>query len=277
MKQTDSFQFNAITGFKFGSLPIGKPKRFVYIYYVDGLLIDTGYYHMRKEIWAAIRNLKVQQIYLTHHHEDHAGNVNLLSKHFNCKVYASKLCTEIMRQPPRINLIQKVIWGKAKPFTSIRVKEDFIETEKYRFEIIAAPGHAIDMVCLLEKNEGWLFSADLWVANRIKFFMQHESMAQQIESIQKILQYDFDVLLCSHNPQLKNGKACMKQKLAFLKDFYQQVAQLYAEGLTAKAILTKMGMQENKTMKWFSGGALSSVNMVLSVMRDEDKKAHNKN
>jgi len=272
MKLTDSFHFKAITAFKFGSLPIGKPRRFVYIYYVDGLLIDTGHYHMRKEILASVHNFKVQQIYLTHHHEDHTANVNLLSKHFNSRVYASKLCTEIMRQPPRINLLQQAIWGKAQPFTSITIKEDFIETEKYRFEIIATPGHAIDMVCLLEKSEGWLFSADLWVASRIKFFMQSESMAQQIQSIQKILQYDFEVLLCSHNPQLKNGRACLQQKLAFLQDFYYRIAHLYAQGLSTKAILTKMDMQENKFMKWLSGGALSSVNMVLSVMRDEDLK-----
>jgi len=272
MKLSDSFQFNGIKGFKFGSLPIGKPRRFVYVYYIDGLLIDTGHYHMRKEILASVLNLNVEQIYLTHHHEDHTGNVALISKHFNCSVYTSKLCAEIMQKPPRINFLQQVVWGKAKPFEAAIVKKDFIETNNYRFEIIAAPGHAIDMVCLLEKNEGWLFSADLWVANRIKFFMRPESMAQQIESLKKILQFDFEVLLCSHNPQLKNGKACLQKKLIFLQDFYQKVASLYQQGYPAKVILNKMDMQENKPMKWLSGGALSSLNMVLSVIRDENSR-----
>lgn len=276
MKLTDSFQFKAIKGYKFGSSPLGKPNMWVHLFFIDGLLIDTGHSNMGQEILATVQNLSVEQIYLTHHHEDHSGNVALLSKHFNCSVYASKKCTTIIQHPPPISFVQKLIWGKAKPFYTAIAKEDFIETPNYRFEIIAAPGHAVDMVCLLEKNEGWLFSADLWVANKIKFFMRPESMAQQITSLKNILQYDFEVLLCSHNPQLKNGKTCIEQKLAFFQDFYGQVAELYHKGYTAKAIFKKLQLKENKRVKFSSGGALSSFNRVLSVVRDEDEKRENR-
>jgi len=272
MKLTDTFQFQTIKGFKFGSSPFGKPNMWVHLFFVDGLLIDTGHSNMRQEVLATVQNLPIQQIYLTHHHEDHTGNVNLLSTHFNCPVFAPQQCTDIMHQPPRISFIQKIIWGKAQPFTSAIAKDGFIETPNYRFEIIAAPGHAVDMVCLLEKTKGWLFSADLWVANKIKYFMRPESMAQQIASLKRILNYDFEVLLCSHNPQLKNGKVCLQQKLIFLQDFYGKVAELYQQGYTAKAIFKKLQLKESKRIKFLSGGALSSFNMVLSVIRDEDLK-----
>jgi len=244
----------------------------VHLFFVDGLLIDTGHYNMRNEIWTTIKHLPVQQMYLTHHHEDHTANARLLSKHFNCPVFASKKCADIMRKPPGISFAQQLSWGKAHAFSEIKIKEDFIETPNYRFEIIATPGHAKDMVCLLEKNNGWLFSADLWVADRIKYFMRPESMAQQIQSIQKILQYDFEVLFCSHNPQFKKGKTRLESKLAFLQDFYGTAATLYRQGYSAKAILHQMNIKENKRVKWLSNGALSSLNMVLSVMRDEDWK-----
>lgn len=272
MKLTDSFQFKAIKGFKFGSSPLGKPNMWVHLFFIDGLLIDTGHSNMSKEVLATVQNLHVEQIYLTHHHEDHSGNVDLLSNHFNSPVYAPKKCVEIIPNPPDISLVQKLIWGKAKPFFTAIAKDDFIETPNYRFEIIAVPGHSIDMVCLLEKKQGWLFSADLWVANKIKFFMRPESMAQQIASIKKILQYDFEVLLCSHNPQLKNGKTCLEQKLVFLEEFYGKVAELYHKGYTAKVIFKKLDLKENKRIKFLSGGALSSFNRVLSVVRDEDEK-----
>lgn len=249
---------------------------FVHMFFVDGLLIDTGHYNMRKEILNTLQQLNVQQLFLTHHHEDHTANAGLLSQHFNCTVYASKKCAELMKHPPKISFVQQLIWGKAQAFISVITKDDYIETPNHRFDIIAAPGHAIDMVCLLEKNKGWLFSADLWVANRIKLLMSAESMAQQIESIKHILHYDFEVLFCSHNPQFSNGKTCLQQKLQFLQDFYGQAAYLYQQGNSAKAIFKKMNLKENKWVKFLSGGELCRLNMVLSVIRDEEQKRSKK-
>jgi hypothetical protein len=57
MKIVESFNYQAITGFKFGYLPFGKPKQFSYIYIIDGLLIDTGHSKMRNSIEPQLRGL----------------------------------------------------------------------------------------------------------------------------------------------------------------------------------------------------------------------------
>lgn len=245
---------------------------YVFVYYVDGLLIDTGHRNMKTQIFDTLKDLDVQQMYLTHHHEDHTANARVLQQHYKCPIYSSQLCAEIMKQPPRISFGQWLTWGKSTPIDTLSIKEEILETAQYTFEIIPIPGHAIDMVCLYEKNQGWLFSADLYVYHYIKYFMRPESMAQQIDSLQRIIQLDFDILFCAHNPQFKNAKDSLRKKLQFFEDFYGNVALGHQKGYPAKTIFKQMNLKEDWQVKLISGGSLSTLNMVRSVIRDESIK-----
>ena len=277
MKITKLFHHENIQGFKFGSQPIGKPRMFSHIYFIDGLLIDTGHSNMRKEVLKTIKDLPVEQNFLTHFHEDHTGNVQAVQDHFQCPTYASQLCVDIMKAPPSISFGQKLTWGNRPANTNILVKENFIKTEYYHFELIPIPGHAPDMLALYEPNQGWLFSADLWVNDFIRIFMRPESMYQQIQSLKKVLELEFDVLLCSHNPQFKNGKEQVKKKLVFMEYFYETVADLHRKSFSVKAIIKEMKLKEDWSIRILSAGALSTANMIKSVIRDEVNLKLNKN
>jgi len=268
MKIVDSFSYQEIKGFKFGQSIMGKPKLYSHIYYIDGMLIDTGHRRMGEDVLDLIKDLEVDKIFITHYHEDHSGNIYLLQKHFDCPVYASQLCSEIMKAPPRISLSQKMTWGDRPPFHTIIPIQRSIKTKKYKFEIIDIPGHAIDMVALYEPNNKWLFSADLYVNSYIGYFLKEESMIQQILSIKNILELDFDVLLCGHNPQFTRGKEKLTKKLKFLESFYNDVSSEYKKGKNAHQIFKSFELKEFKMVRYLSGGALSKMNMVKAVIRD---------
>jgi len=272
MKITKTFQFEEIQGFKFGSWPFGKPRMFSHTYFVDGLLIDTGHSNVQKEVLERLKPLPVKQIFLTHHHEDHTGNLKALQQHFQCPTYASTACIELMKNPPNISFAQWLTWGKTQANFEIKSHEKQLITPKYRFDIIPIPGHAVDMVCLYEANKGWLFSADLWVAERIRYFMRSESMRQQIDSIKRVLTLDFEVLLCSHRPQFKDGKKKLQNKLEFMENFYGEVVDLYQKDHSISQILKEMKLKEDWSIRLLSGGALSTKNMVNSVIRDEKNR-----
>ena len=269
MKQVDSFTFDAIQGFKFGSWPFGKPSMYVHTYFIDGLLIDTGHSNMRKEIISTLSQLPVNQIFVTHHHEDHTGNLVPLQDHFACPAYASSRCVELMEHPPVISFAQWLTWGKTDPNVDLIAEDRFLSTEYFHFELIPIPGHAVDMVGLYEANQGWFFSADLYVYDYIRYFMRSESMAQQIQSIHKVLELDFEVLLCSHNPKFQDGKQRLRKKLQFLKDFYGKVSRLYHNGYSISAIIKELKLRRSWQIRILSTGELSTVNMVRSVIRDE--------
>ena len=272
MRISDSFTYEGIEGFRFGYRPVGTPQMFVHIYYVDGLLIDTGQRKMAQAVFNTISKLPVAQIYITHHHEDHTGNLKALQNHFDCPAYSSKQCTQLMQDPPKISFAQKVLWGNRPGTDKLIIREDTIETDKYRFKIIPIPGHAEDMVALYEPNKRWLFSADLYVNYYISYFLYNESTIGQINSIRKVLDLDFDVLLCAHNPQLKSGKEKLEKKLKFLEGFYHKVAQCYDGEKSALQIFKELNFKEKWPVRIMSGGSLSKLNMVKSVIRDLENK-----
>ena len=272
MKVSKSFQHGSVKGFKFGSSKFGQPKMFVNAYFIDGLLIDTGHSNMKKEVMATLSGLPIEQIFITHHHEDHTGNLNVLQKHFRCPAYSSSLCAEMMKNPPGISFAQWLTWGNRPANFELKIKDHFIETQNHFFEIVPIPGHAIDMVALYEKKEGWLFSADLFVSEYIRYFMRAESMKEQINSLKKVLELDFEILFCSHNSQFENVKEKLQRKLEFFENFYGKVAQLHHKGYSITRIFKEMKLKKNWSVRLLSTGELSTLNMVKSVIRDENNQ-----
>ena len=244
----------------------------MYVYFIDGLLIDTGQVKMREAVLNKTRNLPITQIFVTHHHEDHSGNAEALEKILGCPVYGSRLCQETMLNPPEISLPQKLFWGDRPAFTGIIPVEKELKTKKYSFQLIPIPGHAHDMVALFEPEQKWLFSADLYLSSRISYFLYSENIQQQIESISKVLQLDFDALFCAHRPVLKNGKEQLKRKLDYLEEFVDIVLRLHQEGKSIRGIMRGLPVKETWLVRLLSSGDLSLRNMALSVLRDFEQK-----
>jgi len=268
MKRIKPFEHEIVKGVAFGSSPFGEPSLYVYIWFIDGLLIDTGHRHMRKEILATIGDWPIEQLYITHHHEDHSANIRVIKEQHACRVLTSTACADIMKHPPSISPAQHMSWGMYEPYTTFTIEEQRVATSNYVFDIHPIPGHATDMVCLHEPDQGWLFSADLYLNYYIKYFMRGESMKAQINSLKLVLQLDFDTMFCAHNPQLKEPKSLLSKKLQFLEDFYGNVNRRVTRGYGEKEIFADMGLKEAMKVKLMSLGKLSTMNMVRSVIRD---------
>ena len=164
------------------------------------------------------------------------------------------------------------MWGGFEAVHSMQAAPNIIESKHYQFKTIHTTGHADDHICLYEASEGWLFTGDMYVHHYIRYFMATESMEQQIQSIRKLLAYDFDYFYCSHSHQEKNERSLMVQKLQFFEDFYGKVAQMNAKQMSESAIMRAMQMKERWMMRILSGGDLSVVNMIRSVIRDESAR-----
>ena len=269
MNVTKSYEFESIRYFKFGYGPIGRPIGYVHIYYVDGLLIDSGQSSMRKTILSTTSSLPVAQLLITHHHEDHSGNIAVIKEQFNCEAYASALCCEAMKSPPPLSLAQKMTWGPRPAYPHLKPISNEISTPNHRFQIIPIPGHAEDMVALYEPERRWLFSADLYINSYIGYFLNSESVVRQIHSIRKVLSLDFKVMLCSHHPRLKDGRQKLEEKCAFLEDFHAKVINLHHKGYAPKEIMKHLQLKENLLVKLLSNGLLSKLNMIKSSIRDD--------
>src|SRR5215212_1942756 len=52
----------------------------VHVFHVRGALVDTGFHGVRDDVARLVDELRPRGVLVTHWHEDHAGNVELLAR-----------------------------------------------------------------------------------------------------------------------------------------------------------------------------------------------------
>ncbi len=257
--------FGQVEAIRLGFGPIGPPMMSVFVYVVDGLVIDTGQRNMQKVVVALLKQRKLTRILLTHHHEDHSGNAFVLSQGHHISVTAHPLTVEKMRSGFKILPYQHYVWGRADAVEATPY-ESTIETDSFKFKPIHTPGHSKDHTVYLEEKNGWLFSGDLYLAERIKYFRSDERINDQITSLKKVLEFDFEALFCAHRPCVENGKSRLKNKLQFLEDLYGNIHLFIQKGFSEREVIKKLDPKSDRLVRWITMGNVSFVNMVRSAI-----------
>ena len=255
--------FGEVEAIRLGFGPIGPPLMSVFLYVVDGLVIDTGQRNMQKAVVEVLKHRKLHRILLTHHHEDHSGNASVLSNRHQISVTGHPLTAEKLRYGFNILPYQRYVWGKAN-VVEVTPVESTIETDRFKFIPIHTPGHSKDHTVYLEEENGWLFSGDLYLGDHIKYFRSDERLIDQITSLKKILKFDFDALFCAHNPRLENGRARLKNKLQFLEDLYGSIHRLIQKGFPEREVIKKLDPKNDRLIRWVTMGNVSFANMIRS-------------
>ncbi len=261
MKTVEEFKVDNVEAINLGFNYFGKPYMSVHCYIIDGILIDTGQPLMRKDLIKILRTKKFHKVILTHFHEDHSGNAAEIKKEFNTDIYGSYLTMKNMARSYRILPYQHFMWGRTD-LVDMKPLPEIIEGKNLSLKPISTPGHSKDHTVYYEKNRGFLFSGDLFLGDKIKYFRRDENYNEIISSINKILRLDFDSVFCAHRPQLKKGKVMFKRKLDFLLNFKGEVNHLYQKGYDEKSIIKTISNKEVTVVKWITFGDASLANMV---------------
>ena len=244
----------------------GRPVMPAYCYHVDGVLIDTGHPHARKLVRHMVASLPLERVLLTHYHEDHSGNAAAIAESKHIPIHGHPLTRQRLATGFAIRPYQHYMWGKAQK-THLMPLPQVIETSRYRLQAIHTPGHSDDHMVYYEANQGWLFSGDLFLAPKIRYFRADENLAETIASLQKVLVLDFDALFCAHNPKPVRGHRYLKLKLQFLENFRGKIHHLHDRGYDQSAILRHLAGSEVHLVKWLTLGNVSLANMIKSALQ----------
>jgi len=235
----EKLDFGNVVGMRVGYAPIGKPLISVIFYHIDGLLIDTGAYNTRPSLQRFVQTNRINQVALTHYHEDHAGNAGFLEKTLSIPVYGHPATVSALKSNVSLKPYEYYMFGRLEK-ANITPLPEVIETEKYKLHPIHTPGHSKDHVIYHERNEGWVFSGDLFLGAKIRFFRKDEDILSTIRSLQKTIALDFDFLFCGHNPKMNQPKTYLEAKLDQLLRLMHEVESLINEGVTDKEILRRL-------------------------------------
>jgi len=245
---------------------LGRPLYTVEIYWVDGWLIDTGLPATGAEIvrFARERREAMRGVVNTHHHEDHSGGDVALHRAFGFVPRVPAKAIPILAAPPRLELYRWVIWGQPQPVCAEPLGERW-ETEHHSFQIVPTPGHCDDHVCLLEANQGWLFSGDLYIGERVKYLRADEDARAELDSLRRVLTLDFETLFCSHAGVVPDGKAALRRKLDYCENIQGRAQEMAQAGTSLGAIRDELLGPEG-LMTSITRGHFSKLNLIRSLI-----------
>lgn len=250
-------------------VPPGRGKGLgVYIFYIDGLLIDAGPARMEKELVPLLDQWEIEHVILTHHHEDHVGLANWIQENKKIPIYVHETGVKASSERQKLPHYRESAWGERKPFQPKALGDTF-KTTNYTWDIIHTPGHAYDHVALFNSKKGLMIGGDLYVHPTPTSMFSFESVPTLIASLKKILAYDFETYICSHVGIIEEGRKAIEYKLNYLMGEQEKVLSLHYQGMLPKEIretlYPKLG-----NLSLISDFENSPDHLVNSILREND-------
>lgn len=238
----------------------------VYSYLVDGVLIDTGAQSLYKHFKPFIDSADFDQVFITHFHEDHTGCASYIEKTKKVPIYLDEKTMDHCAKRAHYPLYRQFFWGRRKPFHAQKMKEE-LQSRNARWDSIPTPGHAVDHHAYLNRETGQLFTGDLYVMERTKVILEEESIPAIIQSLKRVLTYDFQEVFCNHAGFVRDGRKALQRKLNYLLGIQQEVLTLQNQGDTPEAICQKLFPKKFPIIK-FSRGEWDSIHIVRSIIKE---------
>ncbi|MDQ0214013.1 glyoxylase-like metal-dependent hydrolase (beta-lactamase superfamily II) [Oikeobacillus pervagus] len=249
-----------------GTIRFQGVKLNVHCFVVDGVLIDTGAKSLEKEFKRFFSQQDIDQVVITHFHEDHTGNAAFLQKELQLPVYMNDKMLDYCKNEPDYPLYRKLFWGKRPPFHAKTIGKNF-SSQNATWDVIETPGHAIDHLAFLNRETGQLFTGDLYCQERTKVVLREESIPTIIQSLKKVLTYDFGDVFCCHAGYLEDGRASLQKKLDYLLELQGEIIKLYEDGVSPSQ-MKKSLFPKKYPIIFFSSGEWDSLHIINSIIQE---------
>lgn len=249
-----------------GTVAFQGVKLNVHSFVLDGVLIDTGSASLEKEFYPFFKQQDIDQVVITHFHEDHTGCAAFLQKEMNLPIYMNDIMQDYCKKMPDYPLYRKVFWGKRRPFHAHAIGKTF-SSRNATWDVIDTPGHAIDHLAFLNRETGQLFTGDLYCQEKTKVILREESIPTIIDSLTRLLTYDFGEVFCCHAGFLKDGRPALQRKLDYLLELQGKIIKLHKAGISPSQI-SKSLFPKKYPIILLSLGEWHSLHIINSIIHE---------
>jgi glyoxylase-like metal-dependent hydrolase (beta-lactamase superfamily II) len=248
---------------RFAGLPLFQ----VYAYFVDGLLIDTGFVHGRARFLEICDGLRPAMVVNTHHHEDHTGNNFWITEKYGLLPLAHPKTSSYLKAPSQwMRLYRRVVWGTPPPSETAPVDSE-IRTSRFRFLIVPTPGHSDDHICIYEPNEEWLFTGDLFIGEQLRYLRDDEDVYAALDSLKRIAALPLKRMFCAFSGAIDRPTEALRHKIKYLENMKNEVGEGLRKGLHPREIRRKL-LGRGDRFRLITAGQISKQNLINAFLRN---------
>ena len=233
----------------------------VHVYAVRGVLIDTGFPAAAGDVRTIAGAQRVRGAMVTHQHEDHAGNVELLAA-MGIPLAIGHDTARIVSAPHRIGVYRHFTW-RAMPALHTPVAP-FVDEA---LEFVHTPGHSHDHHAVWDHDTRTLFAGDLFLGVKVRVAHSYESPRAQVRSLRAMISRGPRRLFCAHRGLVTDPVGALTAKADWMDGVIEGVERLHREGRSVGDIRREL-LGPRGRVHWFSGGEYSADNIVQAVVRD---------
>ena len=253
-------QHSDVTAFELYTRRTQVARYSVHVYLVRGVLVDTGFHAVRHDVGRLVDELRPRGVMVTHWHEDHAGNVELLARR-GVPVAISAATEARVRQLEPIALYRRWTWESMPPLRT--TVTPFAPDD---LALLPSPGHSADHHLVWDASTRTMFAGDLYLGVKVRVMHPSEDPYRIIESLRAAIALEPERLFCAHRGSVERPVEQLRAKAEWLESTVGEIERRIARGEDDRAIAREVLGAEGFT-GWISRGEYAHVNIVRAVRR----------
>lgn len=231
----------------------------VFVFVVRDQLIDTGFPGARNAVARLLDERRPRGVVVTHQHEDHAGNVDVVARRGTPIAMARATEDALRAGEASVGLYRRACWGAMAPLrTAIEAYEPS------GLELLPTPGHSPDHHVVWDAERETLFSGDLFLGVKVRVARPMEDPRALAQSARRAAELRPRRVLDAHRGIVPNGADALRAKAAWLDETIGAIDGCIARGWSDRAI-TRAVLGREDLVYVVSRGDLSRVNFVRAV------------
>ena len=191
-----------------------------------------------------INNLKLKDVFITHHHKDHTAGVNGILKEF-----------------PEVNVHSPS--SQIENTRYVLHNNDEVSSSINSFKVIATPGHTLDHIIYFDKNNKILFSGDtLFRLGCGRVF--EGTLKDMFLSLQKLNELNNNTIIyCGHEYTLANLK--FLENILDKKELYSNIRKRIEDDLNNTGSSVPFVLEEEKVYNLY----LNQSSKIAKTIKEE--------
>ncbi len=260
-------QHGPVTAIRMARTFLGRPVYWTAAYWVDGLLIDSGPPCTAGQLVRFLKGRGVDQVAVTHAHEDHVGGLAHLQRAFpDAQIYAPRGAHQSIANPSllRMEYFRRAMWGRPEPVRGLRSLDDVddrISTPSYTFRVIETPGHSPAHVSYFEPAQRWLFCGDAFIGGEDRAWPKSYDLFGVVSSLRALASLRPERMFPGSGRVRRTPLPDIHAKIGYYTRLAEQVAERQSSGAGMGDIVTALLGGESR-MHFWTGGHFSAANLI---------------